>query len=450
MYRVEFDEWKSLLEAGKLRTVAQELSSINEADVADFLEEVSPTQTVLLFRLFEKDRAAAVFSFLDSERRTSVVRSFADSDLGALVDELYLDDAADFLEELPAGMVKRVLRAASKETREALNRLLNYPEDSAGSIMTAEYIDLRETMTAETALERVRRLGLDSETAFVCYCTDETRHLIGVLDLLDLLYADSSATVGEIMNRNVIFAHTTDDREAAALLISKYDFLALPIVDSEERLVGIVTFDDAMDVVTEEATEDIERMAALLPSDTTYLKTSVFAMYRNRILWLLFLMFSGMISGFVLGSYETVLAALPLLVTFTPMLTGTGGNAGAQSATLVIRGMSLSQIEMKHWLQVLWKEVRVGFLVGLTLGAFNYVRVLLFYPGEPQRAEIALVLAISVLLTVVLSKSVGCLLPIAAHRIGLDPAVMASPLVTTIVDSLSLVIFLSIAASVLA
>lgn len=450
MYRVEFDEWKSLLEAGKLRTVAQELSSINEADVADFLEEVSPTQTVLLFRLFEKDRAAAVFSFLDSERRTSVVRSFADSDLGALVDELYLDDAADFLEELPAGMVKRVLRAASKETREALNRLLNYPEDSAGSIMTAEYIDLRETMTAETALERVRKLGLDSETAFVCYCTDETRHLIGVLDLLDLLYADSSATVGEIMNRNVIFARTTDDREAAALLISKYDFLALPIVDSEERLVGIVTFDDAMDVVTEEATEDIERMAALLPSDTTYLKTSVFAMYRNRILWLLFLMFSGMISGFVLGSYETVLAALPLLVTFTPMLTGTGGNAGAQSATLVIRGMSLSQIEMKHWLQVLWKEVRVGFLVGLTLGAFNYVRVLLFYPGEPQRAEIALVLAISVLLTVVLSKSVGCLLPIAAHRIGLDPAVMASPLVTTIVDSLSLVIFLSIAASVLA
>ncbi|MBP3686376.1 MAG: magnesium transporter [Clostridia bacterium] len=449
MYRVEFDEWKLLLEAGKLRTVAQELSSINEADVADFLEEVSPTQTVLLFRLFEKDRAAAVFSFLDSERRTSVVRSFTDSDLGALVDELYLDDAADFLEELPAGLVKRVLKAASGSTRDALNRLLNYPEDSTGSIMTAEYIDLRESITAEAALERVRKLGLDSETAFVCYCTDETRHLIGVLDLLDLLYADSSATVGEIMNRNVIFARTTDDREAAAQLISKYDFLALPVVDKEERLVGIVTFDDAMDVVTEEATEDIERMAALLPSDTTYLKTSVFAMYRNRILWLLFLMFSGMISGFVLGGYEAVLAALPLLVTFTPMLTGTGGNAGAQSATLVIRGMSLSQIEMKHWLQVLWKEVRVGFLVGLTLGAFNYARVLLFYPGEPQRAEIALVLAISVLLTVVLSKSVGCLLPIAAHRVGLDPAVMASPLVTTIVDSLSLLIFLSIASAVL-
>ncbi len=445
MYRAKFEIWLSLLNAGKLQTLSRELLQINAADIAEFLEETTPAQTALLFRLFSKDQAAEVFSFLEPDRREALVASFADSDLKVMIEELALDDAVDLVEELPAGLVKRILRVASPKTRENINRYLNYPDDSAGSIMTAEFIDLRENMTVSEALERVRKRALESETAFVCYCTDETRHLIGVVGLLDLLYASASATVGEIMDRNVIFAHTLDDRETVAEMISKYDFLALPIADAENRLVGIVTFDDALDVVKEEATEDIERMAALLPSDTPYLKTGVFSMYKNRIFWLLFLMFSGMISGFILGSFEAVLAAVPLLVTFTPMLTGTGGNAGAQSATLVIRGMSLGEISAKDWLRVLFKELCVGLLIGATLGAFNYLRVLIFYPGEEYVHAVALTLGISMLITVILSKSVGCLLPIAAKRLGADPAVMASPLVTTIVDSVSLAIFLTVA-----
>lgn len=445
MYHVEFEMWHELLNAGKLRALAETLSHVNPADIAQFLQEVTKEHAVVVFRLFSKDLAASVFSFLEAERQEELVSSFADSDLRTLIEEMYVDDAVDFLEELPASLVKRVLRVATPQTRESLNRFLHYPQDSAGSVMTAEFVDLKEQMTVSSALEHVRKIALESETAYVCYCTDATRHLIGVLDLLDLLYADKSKTIGEIMQRNVIFARTTDDRELVADLVSKYDFLALPIVDNEERLVGIVTFDDAMDVVTEEATEDIERMAALLPSDTPYLKTGVFSMYKNRILWLLVLMISGMISGSVLGSFEAVLAAVPLLVTFTPMLTGTGGNAGAQSATLVIRGMSLSEISASDWARVLFKEVRVGLLVGLTLGALNYVRVLIFYPNEEHLAFIALTLGVGMLITVVLAKSVGSLLPIIAKKLGADPAVMASPLVTTIVDSLSLLVFLGIA-----
>ncbi len=445
MNGTEFEILRSLFEAGKLRLVSEKLAQMNAADVADFLESLSSRQSLILLRLLSKDQAAEVFAFLDSERKGELVASFADSDLKALIEELYLDDAVDLLGELPASLVRRVLAAASSETRESLNLFLNFSSDSAGSIMTSEYIDLKASMTVADALEVVRNRALESETAYVCYCTDETRHLIGVVDLLDLLYAKSDRTIGEIMNRNVIFAQTSDDREAVAEKIRKYDFLALPIVDNELRLVGIVTFDDAMDVVTEEATEDFERMAALVPSATPYLKTGVFAMYKNRILWLLFLMVSGMISGGILGNFEAVMASFPLLVTFTPMLTGTGGNAGAQSATLVIRGMSLSEITNAEWLRVLWKELRVGLLIGASLGFLNYLRVLLFYPSEPQIATIALVLAVSMLVTVVFSKVVGSLLPMAAKKLGADPAVMASPLVTTIVDSISLLIFLSFA-----
>lgn len=445
MKQVEFETWKLLLSAGKLRALAHELSEINSADIAEFFEEISKEQVVLLFRLFQKDQAAEVFSFLDVEKQETLVSSFADADLHNLIEELYLDDAVDLIEELPASLVKKVLRVVSPQMRESLNRYLNYPQDSAGSIMTSEYVDLREDMTVADALQHVQKIALDSETAYVCYCTDSTRHLIGVLNLLDLLYALPEQKVSDIMDSNVIFSHTSDDREQVAELISKYDFLALPIVDNEERLVGIVTFDDAMDVVTEEATEDMERMAALVPSDAPYLKTGIFSMYKNRIFWLLFLMLSGMVSGFVLGSFEAVLAAVPLLVTFTPMLTGTGGNAGAQSATLVIRSLSLGEIGYSDWKKVWLKEVVVGLLVGFTLGTLNYLRVLLFYPSEPQASIMAITLGVSMLITVVLSKSVGCLLPIAAKRLGADPAVMASPLVTTIVDSLSLLIFLSIA-----
>lgn len=436
---------KSLLDAGKFRLVSEKLSLMNEADVADFFSALSPKQTLLLFRLLPKDLAASVFAFLDADKKSELVVSFADSDLNALIEELYLDDAVDLLGELPASLVKRVLAVASAETRSNLNLFLNFPSDSAGSIMTSEYIDLKESMRISEALERVRKTALDSETAYVCYCTDDTRHLIGVTDLLDLLYTEGDLTVGDVMDRNVIFAQTSDDRESVAEKIRKYDFLALPIVDAENRLVGIVTFDDAMDVVTQEATEDIERMAALVPSDTPYLKTGVFSMYKNRIFWLLFLMVSGMVSGSILGSFEAIIAAFPLLVTFTPMLTGTGGNAGAQSSTLVIRGMSLGEIEKRDWLRVLYKELRVALLVGLTLGGLNYLRILIFYPNEPMASVIALILALSMLVTVVFSKVVGSLLPMAAKRLGADPAVMASPLVTTIVDSISLLIFLSFA-----
>ncbi len=444
-----FVKWNDLLSSSEVRVLVGELVESNPADIAEFFQEIEPHEALLLFRCLPKDNSAEVFSFLDTDLQEEIVASVTREELLALVERSYLDDTVDLLSELPANLVGRVLSVASAEKRETINRFLNYEEDSAGSVMTAEYLSFKESMRVSDAMAHVRAKHPTRETVYVGYCIDETRRLLGVIDLVDLLFAAPDATVGEIMNRSVIFAYTADDRESVAEKIAKYDFLALPIVDAEERLVGIVTVDDALDVVTREATEDIERMAALHPSDEPYLKSSVWGLFKNRIFWLFFLMLSGMISGAIMGSFEALLATAPLLVTFVPMLTGTGGNAGAQSATLVVRGMSLSEIEPSDWLRVLWKEIRVSLLVGVSLGALNYARVLLFYPNEEDIQALALVLGLSMLFTVFLAKSVGCLLPIVAKKLGADPAVMASPLVTTIVDSLSIVIFFCLASALL-
>ncbi len=443
-------ELENDLEARRFRQVGLKLSEQNPADAAEFLETLSEEQLRLVFRMLKKSVSAEVFSFLSPDVQETLALTATDKDLAFIIEELYTDDAVDFLEELPATLVKKVLSNATPENRLLLNRFLNYPEDSAGSVMTSEYLDFKENMTVAKAIAHIRKTGLDKETVHVGYVIDSTRHLLGMLDIVDLLYADPDALIRDVMHTPVISVTTTDDKEHVAKEIAKYDFLAIPVVDGENRLVGIVTVDDAIDVVTEEATEDMEKMAALHPSDTPYLKTGVFSLYKNRILWLLFLMLSGMITGTILGGYEHAIASIPLLVTFIPMLTDTGGNAGSQSATLIIRGMSLGEVSAKDWLKVLWKELRVSLLVGITLGALNYLRVLLFYPGQEHLQQIALTLAISMIATVILAKTVGSLLPILAKRFHADPAVMAAPLVTTIVDSLTLLVYFGIATALFA
>lgn len=449
MRETMFEGLDTLLEEKHYRALSEALSHENPADTAEYLEHLDEKNAGLVFRLLKKEESVEVFSFLQADLQEKLVADIGDGELSYIIEELSVDDAVDFIEELPAHLVKRVLSTAKPQKRELINRFLNYPQDCAGSVMTSGWAELHENMTVTEAIAHIRTQCPDRESLYVLYVIDRTRHLVGVLDFLDLLYAEPHEKIGSIMERNVISVLTTDDREYVASQIAKYDFLAMPVVDREGRLVGIVTMDDALDVVTEEATEDIEKMAALHPSDAPYLKTGVFSLYKNRIVWLLFLMLSGMITGAVLGQFEAAIAAVPLLVTFIPMLMDTGGNAGAQSAVLVIRGMSLSEISAKDWLCVLWKELRVSLLVGVTLAALNYLRVVLFYPEQPEIAGIALTLALSMMGTVVLAKTVGCLLPIAAKKCRLDPAVMASPVVTTVADTFSILLYFGIATLIL-
>lgn len=424
----------------------QMLAQENEADIAQFLEEVysqiSPQTAVLIFRLLPKELAAEAFSFLMGDMQAVIVSDITDQELSGIVEELSVDDAVDMLEELPANVVKRVLKNAQPSTRQMLNRFLNYPENSAGSIMTAEFIDLRRKMTVAQAIHRIRTMGADSETIYTCYVIDEGRILDGVVTVRELLLARDEQLVQDVMDDHVICAAATDDREEVASLFSKYGFLALPVVDAEHRLVGIVTVDDAVEVMEQEATEDFERMAAMQPSHKPYLKTSVFALAKSRILWLLVLMVSGMITGGILGKYEEAFASLPILVTFIPMLTDTGGNAGSQSSTLVIRGMALAEIRPRDFLAVIWKEARVSFLVGAALSVVNFVRLIITYPGN---VLLALTVAIALFVTVVVAKTLGGMLPMIAKTLKLDPAIMAAPLITTIVDAVSLMIYFTVA-----
>ena len=422
------------------------LAEENEVDVADFLEELSQEEALLAFRTLPKELAAEVFSNLSPERQQVVIQSVTDQEVAAIVEELYVDDAVDLLEELPAGVVKRVLKNAQPDTRQLINQFLNYPENSAGSIMTAEFTDLKKTMTVAQAIAHIRRTADSSESIYTCYVTDAGRRLEGVLSLKDLLLAKDGQLVEEIMEGDVITAETAEDQEAAAAKMMKYDLLSMPVVDREGRLVGIITVDDVMDVMEEEATEDFEKMAAMAPSEKPYLKTGVFTLARHRILWLLVLMISGMITGGILGRYEAAIAAMPLLVTFIPMLTDTGGNAGSQSSTLIIRGMAVGEIQLKDFLRVFWKELRVSMLVGVVLSAVNYVRLMITYPGQ---SAVALTVALALFATVLLAKTVGGVLPMAAKLLRADPAIMAAPLITTIVDAISLVVYFRIASALL-
>lgn len=431
-----------LLERRDLHALRAALLEENEVDIAEFLEELPQDKIVVVFRALPKEMAAEVFSNLEPDTQQVIIQSATDQEVSAIVEELYVDDAVDMLEELPANVVKRVLKAARPDTRKLINQFLNYPDNSVGSIMTAEFTDLKQSMTVAQAIAHIRRTGENSESVYTCYVTDAGRRLEGVLTIKELLLAQDEQLIADLMETDVITAETTEDQEEAVARMMKYDFISLPVVDKEGRLVGIVTVDDVMDVMEEEATEDFEKMAAMAPSEKPYLKTSVLSLAKHRILWLLVLMISGMITGGILGQYEAAFAAMPLLVTFIPMLTDTGGNAGSQSSTLVIRGMAVGEIQLKDFAKVFWKELRVSMLVGVVLSAVNFVRLIITYPGNQM---VALTVALALFVTVLLAKTVGGVLPMVAKLCHADPAIMAAPLITTIVDAISLVVYFRIA-----
>ncbi len=429
-----------------LSAIKSLLSQENQKDIAECMEQLPADKIAVVFRMLSKDVAADVFSELSPEAQEIIIHSVTDSELTAIIGDLWLDDAVDLVEEMPAGVVKRILKNAPPETRALINRFLNYPEDSAGSIMTAEFVDLKQHMSVSDAIARLRTKGKDSRSVYTCYVVSESRRLEGVITLRELLFAPDNELVGQLMNKDVITVRTAQDKEIAAKTMMKYDLITLPVVDTENRLVGIITSDDVMDVIEEEATEDFEKMAAMQPSEKPYLKTNVFALARKRIGWLLILMISGMITGGILGKFEAAFSALPLLVTFIPMITDTGGNSGSQSSTLIIRGMAVGEITPRDLPKVLWKELRVSLIVGIVLSAVNYVRLIITYPGNEG---IALTVALAMLATVVLAKTAGGVLPIAAKLLHADPAIMAAPLITTIVDAVSLVCYFLIAQALL-
>ena len=435
-----------LLERRDLHALRAALLEENEVDIAEFLEELPQDKIVVVFRSLPKEMAAEVFSNLEPDTQQVIIQSATDQEVSAIVEELYVDDAVDMLEELPANVVKRVLKAARPDTRKLINQFLNYPDNSVGSIMTAEFTDLKQSMTVAQAIAHIRRTGENSESVYTCYVTDAGRRLEGVLTIKELLLAQDEQLIADLMETDVITAETTEDQEEAVARMMKYDFISLPVVDKEGRLVGIVTVDDVMDVMEEEATEDFEKMAAMAPSEKPYLKTSVLSLAKHRILWLLVLMISGMITGGILGRYEAAFSVMPLLVTFIPMLTDTGGNAGSQSSTLVIRGMAVGDIALSDFPKVLWKELRVSLLVGAVLSLVNLVRLLLSYPGNEL---VCVTVTLSLFATVVLAKTIGGALPMLAKLVRADPAIMAAPLITTIVDALSLVLYFTIASRLL-
>ena len=441
-YELNFTRLIQMAEQRDYISLKKELETLQEVDVAQFLELLSGEKIVVVFRTLPKEMAAEVFANLQPETQEYIVTSITDQEIAVIIEDLFVDDAVDFLEELPANVVKRVLKNAGADTRAQINQFLNYPENSAGSIMTAEFTDLRKTMTVAQAIDHIRRTGEDRETIYTCYVIDDRRVLDGVVSVKSLLLADDEQLILDVMDTDIISVNTEDDREDVAQLFSKYGLLSLPVVVKENRLVGIVTVDDAVEVIEQEATEDFEKMAAMLPSERPYLKTSVFDLAKNRIMWLLVLMISAMITGGVLERYETAFAAMPLLVTFIPMLTDTGGNAGSQSSTLIIRGMAVSEIHPKDLPQVVWKELRVSVLVGLVLSVVNFIQLAIRYPGNEL---VALTVVLSLFATVVIAKTVGCVLPILAKMCHADPAIMAAPLITTVVDAFALIIYFSLA-----
>lgn len=439
-----------LLEERKFNTLRDILTTMKPYDIAAIFEELQDEKTPILFRILPKELAAETFVEMDDETQEFLIHGLSDSELKEVVDELFVDDAVDLIEEMPANVVKRILRQADKDMRKQINELLKYPEDSAGSIMTTEFIVLRPDMTAEMAIKRIRRTGVDKETIYTCYVTDNNNKLIGISTVKDLLLADDDDLVKDLMEENVISVNTLDDQEQVAQMFSNYNFLALPVVDNENRLVGIVTIDDAIDVIQEEATEDIEKMAAVLPSDKPYMKTSVWGIYRKRIPWLLVLMLSATFTSAIISSFEGALASVIVLSSFIPMITGSGGNAGSQASVSVIRALSLGEIEFKSMFKVLWKELRVSILCGATLAAANFIKLMIFdLNGNPNAFMIALVVSLTLLGTIMMSKLVGSSLPLLASKIGFDPAVMANPLISTVCDSLSLLIYFGIATSIL-
>ena len=436
------EEILDLLHKGQYTRLRQVVQELNDADIADYIEDMGEEEIVKVFRILPKDMAASVFSYLEIELQQFVITSLSDKDAGTIIDNMMSDDAKELMEEMPANVVKRLIANTSSDTRKAINHLMRYPEDSAGSIMTVEYVDLKENQTVAEAIERIRKMGLDSETINICYVLDNQRTLVGTVALRYLLLSEPDDVIRDMMHRNVVSLHTLMDQEEVARMFKKYEFTAMPVVDNEDRLVGIITVDDVVDILEEETTEDIEKMAAVMPSDKPYLKTTVFDAYKKRIPWLLLLMISATFTGSIITSCEDALSQYVVWTAFIPMLMDTGGNAGGQASAIIIRGLSLDEIEFGDWFTVVWKEIRTAALCGLTLALCNFARLLMF---DRVSVAVAFVVCFTLLMSVIVAKFVGATLPMLAKRIGMDPAVMASPFITTIVDAISLLIYFRVA-----
>ena len=438
---MNIEEIKELIENKQFTQLKKELKEMKSADISEILDELDKEQAVILFRLLSKEKAGMAFSYMETDMREKLIKDLTDTELKNVLDELFMDDTVDLIEEMPSNVVTRILRNVDKNDRKIINELLKYPDDSAGSIMTTEFIDLKEDMTAEEALKRVRKIGIDSETIYTCYVLDENRKLQGIISIKELLLSKEDTLISDNMETNIISVNTLEDQEEVAKKFDKYDLYALPVVDNENRLVGIVTVDDAINVLQDEAEEDFEKMAAMAPTEESYFETSVFKHAKNRIVWLLILMLSSAITGTIITNYENAFAAVPLLVAFLPMLMDTGGNCGSQSSTLIIRGLATDELEVKDVFKILWKEIRIAVIVGISLATINGLRIFAQY----KNLQLACTVGLSITTTVILSKSIGCLLPLLAKKLKLDPAIMAAPLITTIVDILSVLVYFNIA-----
>ena len=444
--KMEFQELCELLETKQYTKLRQFLAELNDADIAALMEELDEESLLKVYRILPKDLAADVFSYLEVDSQQMIINSLSDKEAANVIDNLMADDAVDFLEEMPANVVDKILANAKPDTRQAINHLLRYPEDSAGSIMTVEYVSLKENLTVNQAIEHIRKVGLDSETINICYVLDAQRRLVGTVALRYLLLSDGDEIIGDLMHENVISINTLMDQEQVAAQFKKYDFTAMPVVDNENRLVGIITVDDIVDIMEEETTEDMEKMAAIVPSDKPYMRTTVWETYKKRIPWLLLLMISATFTGAIISSFEEALSVCAALIACIPMLMDTGGNAGGQASVTVIRGLSLGEIEYRDVPGVLWKEIRVAVLCGVSLAAANFVKLMLF---DRVGLMVSITVCLTLIASVLMAMLVGCLLPIGAKKLGFDPAVMASPFITTIVDALSLLVYFRFAAMVM-
>lgn len=443
--KLEIEEVIELIESKKINELHKYLENINSADFPSILENIDEEKVIMVYRLLSKEKAAEVFVELEHDDQEKLINCLTDREIKNVMNELFMDDAVDMIEEMPANVVKRILANTKPESRKIINELLKYPDDTAGSIMTTEFIDLKETMTVEKAFDIIKERGLQKETVYTSYVLSKDRKLLGVIDIKRLLVADRTEYLKDIMDTNLIKVHTLEDQEEVSKLFDKYDIVAVPVVDKEDRLVGIITIDDAIDVMQEETLEDFEKMAAITPTDDTYMKTSVFKHAKNRILWLLILMLSATITGTIITRYEVAIASLPVLVAFLPMLMDTGGNSGSQASTLIIRGLAMDEVSTKDVLKVMWKEFRIALIVGTTLAIANGLRVFIQY----HDFKIAIVVALTLIFTVIIAKLLGCTMPMIAKKLKLDPAIMASPLITTMVDACSVFIFFNIATIIL-
>ena len=443
---MEIEEIKELVENKKFNELKSKLAEMNSADISEILDELEDKESVIIvFRLLAKEKAGETFSHMESDMMEKLINDLTDKELKNVLDELFMDDTVDLIEEMPSNVVPKILKAIPKEDRKTVNELLKYPDDSAGSIMTTEFIDLKENMTVEQALKRIRKIGVDSETIYTCYVLNTERILKGIINIKEILLSKKETLIKNLMETNIISVNTLEDQEEVAKKFDKYDYFALPVVDYENRLVGIITVDDAINVLQDEVAEDFEKMAAITPNEDGYFQTSVFKHAKNRIVWLLVLMLSAAFTGSIIAEYEEAFAAVPLLVSFIPMIMGTGGNCGSQSSTLIIRGLATDEIKLKDIFKVLWKEIRVSVLVGIVLAIVNGIRIMIQY----QNMQLAIVLGLTLIVTVLVSKMLGCLLPMLAKKLKLDPAIMAAPLITTLVDVCSILVYFTIATNIM-